>query len=307
MTDQSRPVNSGDVAPDPETDAPRATKTPLFEANHAARYQRQTLINELQSKTKRSLICYVAGKECLIDENDTMPFVDLLHRVPRDREVDLLLHTAGGSIDIAEKLMWMLKRHVGSGELRVIVPEVAKSAGTVMVLGADRVVMSDMSELGPIDPQAILFGRWQSVQNYLDAYNTHAEALGTDRDSVAAQIMLGKLDPATLKLCEAAVRRAQQAAENLLKRGMFKNGGNWSWTVSELLDTTRWLSHGQMISWEDARDPQLGLVVEYLEYNAEEWQKYWRLYCLQRLAVGNRQKLYESDCVSLIIGPAETK
>jgi hypothetical protein len=241
----------------------------------------------------------------VIDEGDTMPFVDLLHRVPANRNVDLLLHTTGGSIDAAEKLMGMMRRHVDSAELRIIVPDFAKSAGTLMVLGADRVVMSDMSELGPIDPQARLFDRWQSVQNYLDAYSAHAETLKTDRDNVAAQIMLGKLDPATLKLCEAAVHRARQAAETLLKRGMFRNGGNWSLTVSELLDTSRWLSHGQMISWEDARDPQLGLVVEYCAYHSEEWRNYWRLHCLQRLAVGDRQKLYESDYVSLVVGPGE--
>ena len=72
--------------------------------------------------------------------------------------------------------------------------------------------------------------------------------------------MLGKLDPATLKVCEVAMDRARQAAEKLLKRGMFRNGGNWSKTVSELLDTRRWLSHAQMISWEDAQDPLIGLV-----------------------------------------------
>ena len=44
--------------------------------------------------------------------------------------------------------------------------------------------------------------------------------------------------------------------------------------------------------------------MEHLEYHSETWQDYWQLYCLQRLAVGNRQKLYESDCVSLVIGPA---
>ena len=103
------------------------------------------------------------------------------------------------------------------------------------------------------------------------------------------------------------MKRARQAAENLLKRGMFRNGGNWSRTVEELLDTTRWLSHAQMISWEDARDPLIGLVVEYRAYHSEEWQNYWRLYCLQSLAVGRSQKLYESDCASLIIGRAETK
>ena len=83
---------------------------------------------------------------------------------------------------------------------------------------------------------------------------------------------------------------------------MFRDGGNWSKTASELLDTTRWLSHSQMISWEDAL--QLGLAVEHLDYQSETWQGYWRLYCLQRLAVGERQKLYESDCASLVIGPA---
>ena len=117
--------------------------------------------------------------------------------------------------------------------------------------------------------------------------------------------MLGKLDPATLKSFETAVNRARQAAESLLKQGMFRNEGNWTRTVSELLDTRRWLSHGQMISWEDAQDPLIGLVVEYRAYPSEEWQDYWRLYCLQRLAVGDRQKLYESEHASLVTGAAE--
>ena len=147
--------------------------------------------------------------------------------------------------------------------------------------------------------------RWQSVQSYLDAYSVHAKAIKADRDDIVAQIMLGKLDPATLRSCESAVKRARQAAENLLKRGMFRDGGNWTSTVTELLDTGRWLSHGQMISWEDACDPQIGLVVQHLPYRSKEWQDYWRLYCLQSLAIADRQKLYESASVSLVIGPTE--
>ena len=84
---------------------------------------------------------------------------------------------------------------------------------------------------------------------------------------------------------------------------MFRNEGNRTQTASELLDTKRWLSHNQVISWEDARDHPLGLVVEYLECHSDEWQDYWRIYCLQRLAVGDQQKFYESDYASLIIGP----
>lgn len=304
MTKQSSPAKPGDLSPakaDVERDVPQMQRTPLFEANSADRYQRQAIIKQIQDRTDRSLICYVSGLDCAIDEDDTLPFVDLLHNVSPDNNLDLLLHTNGGSIDVTEKLMGMMRRHVGTAELRVIVPDFAKSSGTLMVLGADKVVMSDMSELGPIDPQGRLFGRWQSVQNYLDAYKEHAEKLTNDPDNVSARIMLEKLDPATLRLCEVATERARQAAENLLKRGMFRKSGNWSLTVTELLDTGRWLSHGQMISWEDAQDPRIGLVVEYLPYHCETWQDYWRLFCLQRLAVKHDQKLYESDYVSLVI------
>src|SRR5271167_3754909 len=38
-------------------------------------------------------------------------------------------------------------------KLRVIVPNIAKSAATVLALGADQIVMGYCSELGPIDPQ----------------------------------------------------------------------------------------------------------------------------------------------------------
>ena len=143
MREQSTQANAGGLTPDNgELDGgtPPATKTPFFKANHSKRYQRQTLIKGIQERTKRILICYVSGSECAIDRDDTVPFVDLLHNVPQGRPVDLLLHTGGGDTDVAEKLMEMLRGHVGAAELRVIVPDFAKSAGTLMILGADRVV-----------------------------------------------------------------------------------------------------------------------------------------------------------------------
>lgn len=307
MTEQSSSDNGASLSPDSSSGSKPPTRTPLYQANSTDRYHRQAVIKQIQDSTKRTLICYASGSKCAIDEDDIMPFVDLLHNVPPNHDVDLMLHTKGGSIDAAEKLMGMLRSSVGEAQLRIIVPDFAKSAGTLMVLGADSVVMSDMSELGPIDPQVHLFGRWQSAQNYLDAYKEHERTLKVDPDNIAARIMLGQLDPATLKLCEAATNRASQAAEKLLRRGMFRKEGNWSKTASVLLDTRRWRSHGQMISWEDARDPEVGLVVEYHEYHSQDWQDYWQIHCLQRLAVGEHQKLYESDYASLIIGPASAQ
>ena len=299
--------------PTPPTTAPYSPilGPPFFQAVHAARYQRQAMIKQIQACTERQLICYVSGRNCGIDEDDTIPFVDLLHHVRRGKDLDLLLHTTGGSVDVAEKLIRMVRSTVGEAEFRIIVPNFAKSAGTLMVLGADRVVMSDMSELGPIDPQEVFadssgLRRWQSVQNYLDAYDEHTHAINQNPNNVAAQIMLGKLDSAIVKMCQAVKERARQSAEHLLQGGMFlngrsNNGGNSTKTAHELLDTTRWRSHAQMISWEDARSPNIGLEVEYLKPQSEHWQGYWNLYCLQSLAVGDNQKLYESDYASVVI------
>ena len=308
MTQQQPPIDPFGLSPD-ETyslEGSPGSRTPLFEANNAARYQRQTIIREIQGRTGRRLLCYVSGNDCIINNNDIRPFVDLLHHVKSGEKLDLLLHTMGGSGDAAEKLVRMIRRRIGQAELRVIVPEIAKSAGTLIVLGADCVVMSDMSELGPIDPQMRFADssglvRWHPVQNYLDAYEELSNAVNQNPNNVAAQLMLSKLDPATVKLCQAAMERTRTCAEGLLQQGMFRETGNWTRTVGDLLDTVRWLSHSQMISWEDAQHPNLGLVVEHLEQQSDEWQEYWRLYSLQRLAIKESQKLFESAFVSLPI------
>ena len=176
-----------------------------------------------------------------------------------------------------------------------------------MVLGADYIVMSDTSELGPIDPQIIRADNrgnriQHPIQSYLDAYDEHTATLKKDPNNAGARIMLDKLDPETVKLFTAVRIRATRFAEDQLKRGMFRtNGGNWSQAATELIDTKRWQSHGQMISWQDAQDPRIGLSVQYQEPTNEQWQMCWQLYCLQRLAVGDRQKLYESNYVSILI------
>ena len=289
------------------------SKTPFFQAVHALRYQRQAIIKLIESRLMHPIICYVSGNLSAIDRDDTIGFADLLHNIPIGSDLDLLLHTGGGDIDAAEKIISLVRKRVGEGRLRIIIPDFAKSAGTLMALGADSLVMSDTSELGPIDPQIVLADgdgnriRY-SVQNYLDAYIAHSATLAATPTNVPAQIMLSKLDPGRVKLFESVRDRARNIAQNQLKRGMFRGGtgtSNYTKTASALLDTTRWLTHGQMISWEDAADDEIGLTVEYLEPTSEEWQGYWQLYCLQRLAIGDRQKLFESNYASLVVdGPA---
>jgi hypothetical protein len=280
-------------------------KTPLFQAIHAARYQRQALIREIQEETNSKLICYVSGVDSSVDRGDIVCFVDLLHNIAPGESVDLLLHTGGGDIDAAEKLITMLRTRVGASRLRVAVPHYAKSAGTLIALGANSIVMSDTSELGPIDPQIVRSDNngdrlSHSVKNYLDAYEDYCEKLKKNPDDVVARVMLSQLDPSTVRLFQSVMERAREFAEKQLRSAMMKEEGNWSQAVRVLLNTTRFWTHGQPISWQDAQD-EIGLTIEYMEPTNPLWLKFWQVYCRQMLAVGDREKLFESEIASLII------
>jgi hypothetical protein len=285
----------------PGTSPTQPTKTPMYEAIHAPRYHRQELIKQIEDEYGRRLICYVSGRSATIDRDDTVGFMELLHNLSREVDIDLLLHTRGGDVDAAEKILALVQATVGSRKLRVIIPEFAKSAGTLMVLGADTLLMSDTSELGTIDPQI-----WaddshgnmvcHSVLSYIDAYTAHAAALTKNPEDPVARLMLNKLDPTTLQTYTAVRERARNFAENQLKR----KGRNFSAITSALLDTKRWPSHGQMIGWQDAKH-ELDLDVHYLPPRSPQWQAYWRLYCLLRLAVTEKQNIFESGYASLIL------
>jgi ATP-dependent protease ClpP protease subunit len=274
----------------------------MFTAMHAQRYQRQALIRDIEARSEgRVLLCYVSGAGAEVDRDDTVGFAELLHKVPHGTSIDLLLHTPGGDVDAAEKLITMVQATVGDAALRVIVPDYAKSAGTLIALGGNRIVMSDTSELGTIDPQVARSDGCgtdivHSVLGYIDAFNETEAAVQAHPDDPAKRIMFDKFDPVVLRQYKAIMRRARVFAENQLK----PRGLNYSKIVSDLMDINRFPSHGQMINWETASEI-IGLPVDYLPKHDELWKLYWTLYCHLRLAVQNNQKIFESYYVSLVM------
>lgn len=295
---------SEEAAEEPQPTMPQPLraieKTPMFTAMNAARYQRQTLIRDIEADQPQ-LLCYVAGNKAPVDRIDTLGFVDMLHNIKPGDPIDLLLHTPGGDIDAAEKLITLVRSAAGEdGQLRVIVPDYAKSAGTLMALGANAIVMSDSSELGPIDPQVSSkdgngSDAAYSVLTYLNAYDAARAALRDAPDDLANRITFEKFDPTIVRKFQSVKDRARSFAENLLKR----RGKNFSKIASELMDINRYQSHGQMVGWEDATE--IGLTIEYMPPTGPVWRKYWALYCHLRLAIESEQRIFESNYVSLLL------
>lgn len=290
--------------PNPTPGPKLPTKTPLYEAINVARYARQFLIKEIEKVTDSTLICYISPSPLQIDRTDVLGVVDLLHNITPGTAIDLLLHSPGGNIDAAEKLITLIRKRAGTAPVRVIVPDYAKSAATLIALGANIIVMSDSSELGAIDPQVELpdsHGQTSilSAQSYLDAFHLHAARLKEDPNDPVARLMLEKMEPATVRKLERITKRSRAIAEDLLKQAMVKDEDEAVTIAGKLIDTKHWHSHGQMISHETAAG--LGLNISYLAPHDDLWAMYWRLYCLQVWATDNKTKLFESSYASLSI------
>lgn len=77
-------------------------------------------------------------------------FGDHLDEIFPTKKISLILYTLGGNTMAAWNLVNMLRMFCD--ELEIIVPNKARSAGTLMCLGADKIVMTKQATLGPIDP-----------------------------------------------------------------------------------------------------------------------------------------------------------
>jgi hypothetical protein len=270
---------------------------------HAERYARPGLIRDIEKTTNTSLICYISEK-LTIDRIDVVGMVDLLHNITPGTPIDLLLHSPGGNIDAAEKLILLIRRRAGNAPVRVIVPHYAKSAATLIALGANTIVMSDSSELGAIDPQVDIpdsngHPQTLSAQSYLDAFTLHSTSLRDNPDDAVARLMLNKMEPATVRKLERMVKRSRSIAEALLGQHMVKDEAKAESIANNLGDTEKWHSHGQMISHENAEG--LGLDVTYYAPDDDLWLMYWRLFSMQLWTANGSVKLFESSLASLPI------
>ena len=66
-------------------------------------------------------------------------------------ELDLVIHSGGGSIHAAYQVVELLRLH--AKVIHACVPLYAKSAATLLCLGADIIALDELAQLGPLDAQ----------------------------------------------------------------------------------------------------------------------------------------------------------
>lgn len=137
---------------------------------------------------------------------------------PEEARVDrihLVLDSSGGSLDSAYKTVVYLRAF--AKEVRVYVPSRAKSAATLIAIGADRVEMSPFAELGPLDTQIVDPRNPTARISALDCYRsvdhvrefgilTIPRALAAILDETRTRISLEQLIEAATTLAIGSVR-----------------------------------------------------------------------------------------------------
>lgn len=115
---------------------------------------RRRIYKKIEKERATKVIAFVTsdrtGMETQIAPDCIDLFVDLLDIIGPTQKISLILHTNGGNTAAAWRLVNLIRTF--AEDLEVLVPLKALSAGTLMALGADRIVMTKQGALGPIDP-----------------------------------------------------------------------------------------------------------------------------------------------------------
>ena len=148
---------------------------PHKRGDHVADELRQS-VGRIAERYDRNVLYYassflqkpqIPGLFTAINMEDINGFMVGVHGHDFRKGLLLILHTPGGMAEAAQTIVDYLRSKFSA--IDVLVPTYAMSAGTMIALGCDRIVMGRQSQLGPTDPQLIVgnrpFRRIRSLSN----------------------------------------------------------------------------------------------------------------------------------------------
>ncbi|MHB8390532.1 MAG: SDH family Clp fold serine proteinase [Acidobacteriaceae bacterium] len=286
----------------------------------------ETLLTHKYGATNR-LITYLfrfGHSRASINSADIAYFEACLNSIPGAEQINVLLHSPGGDGTIIEKMVEMCRAHlVGNNrKLRVIVPNIAKSAATLFALGSDEILMGYCSELGPIDPQVqiavsgVMHGI--SALSFVESRDTLmkdlAKAIQENKPTMGLMQQLASLNIPFTSEMENWIGFAQKTGATLLDKYMLMpkipNASHRRRKANEiakkLLSKQLFPVHGQFIDGATAKR-ELELEVDVLDKADELWKLIWSYYLRCELQMNLQLqppmikiKLFETTGLSLV-------
>lgn len=231
---------------------------------------RQKYLVAAEARLGRAVIAYYSGflqkpahPELQITDLDMNGMMAVVHSADRTKGLDLFLHTPGGGIEATRAIVEYLYKMFGK-DIRVIVPHMAMSAGTMIACGSREVMMGKHSCLGPTDPHIRGFpamGILAEVDRAIEEIKK--EPLKT----IVWQQVFQKYPPAFIMDCERQVDGSRQMVSDWLEGNMLANEAKpkdkAKAIVYELMNYKGQASHGQHFLADQCR--KIGLSISNIE------------------------------------------
>jgi Serine dehydrogenase proteinase len=179
------------------------------------------------------------------------------------QDILLIIHSNGGRIEPAYLIGKSLKR-LSKDKFTVAIPRLAKSAATLISLGADEIHMGHVSELGPIDPQIgglpvlALGDALESICAMAEKHQGASEMLG--------KYLVEQVPIRTLGYYRRVSESAIQYAELLLNGKQFPGGKSANYVADRLVN--HYKDHGFVIDFEEAT----ALLGDIIKTNTAEYR-----------------------------------
>ena len=111
------------------------------------------IYKEIETLRDSKVIAYVTGDRANMGTQIAADVVDIfgkhLEAIGRTQKITLILYTLGGDTMATWNIVNLIREYCD--ELEIIVPRKARSSGTIMCLGANKILLTHQSTLGLID------------------------------------------------------------------------------------------------------------------------------------------------------------
>lgn len=232
------------------------------------KFQKKSLIEQLENERSSRVVVYFTGEKNPPEQfatqiaSDALPFFKkILESFGKDiNKISLVLNTSGGHLEAPWPLVNLIKEYCKVFE--VIVLEKALSAGTMIVLGADKVVMMPHSQLSPVDPTASIADNEKKqikrveIEDIIGFVDFAKEKIGIAEQSALAEVMkelTKEINPTMLGSVNRTHALVRRLAKNLLNLHRQKLAERQSKEIVENL-TQKLYSHRHLINRREAKE-----------------------------------------------------
>ena len=229
-------------------------------------------IQALSSFTNRNVISYYSNflkrsgyESASIVDDDKNAFMANIKDLDTSKGLDLILHTPGGGIAATESIVDYLHK-MFDNNIRVIIPQIAMSAGTMIACASKEIIMGKQSSLGPIDPQMRGIPTHGVLEEYEQALNEIAK---NPHSTPIWQTIFSQYHPSFIGECKKSMDWSEEIVNDWLRKCMFQGEPDATAkaikVVTELSDHNNMKAHDRHIPIDKCKE--IGLKVLDLESN----------------------------------------